>query len=475
MFAFALFDHIEKTLLLVVDRFGIKPLYYSIEGQNVFFSSDINAIWKMRSKNDLNIEYFNRNIYLDHFIGFTQETPFKGIDLLSPGSYLIFKDDNVEIKKYYDISNISFGHTLENEENLASLFETSVKNHLISDVAIGCNLSGGFDSSLIAVFASKYNAAIKFLSVNPNVSIEDKHSDLFYSKFLYDFVSSETSSYHNVSFEESWSLSSIDRFVTSLGTPIYDDRVVVWNALYSYAKKSGVKVVLNGQGADELWYGYYPKIWRWFSNLFHEQLDIESVSNYINKQLKSSAIGQSLNCSKKLQTKYNEELYHRIKCSTNELNDHKQLTCFMINSVLPSLLKFEDSISMLNSVEVRVPFLDHKLVEYALSMPSQTHLQCTFQGKDYLKKVFRNHLPIEIIERTKKPLPKGDLNNDTINNLFLTNINELKNSDLIGKLYDRSKLAALLQLRDQNGFYGRPKEAMLQILTTWRFEKLFCG
>lgn len=476
MFAFALFDHSTNQLTIARDRMGIKPLFYSIDSKNdqFFFGSSVYALKSIVKSTKINIKKLRRHQILDPFVGYTDETMFEEIMQLGSGEYMVlFENKVIDHKKYYKAGDVFCNPQIVDPEDILMTFEDAVSICLLSDAPVGCTLSGGFDSSLIAKFAVAKNDHLKFFCANPannDKSIDD--CDSYFSRLMYDSIATQNTSLNFIEKGDPWSLEIIDKIVLTLSSPIYDERVLVWHNLYKDAHNNGMTVILNGQGADELWYGYYPKIWRWFSNLYHEELTLEAVHNYIINQVDNSALR---NCIKPeiLSNIHllSNEIYLAIINSSKEENSHKRLSCFMLETVLASLLNYEDNMSMLNSIEVRVPFLDYRLVEMALCIDSGKHLQDTFKGKDFLKSVFGACLPKQIIERNKMPLPKGQSVDSYLTDIFRENLNEIKQSRLINELYLVDNFDSLLY-NENVDFYGRSKEAMLQIISTWRFEIL---
>jgi asparagine synthase (glutamine-hydrolysing) len=475
MFSIVIVDRNLEKIFVVRDRFGIKPLYYLKNEKGVFLSSTIDSLSLFLDKNDINIDYFGRRILLDPFVGFDCDTPFKQIKAILPGTFTEIGMDMVfHTKSYYSIDSIT-DKDFTNEE-IHNLFISSINEHLISDVPVSSTLSGGFDSSLISVLASRKNKNLNIFSVYIDESDNESKSDFYYAGLVYDSIKSNGAVFNKTVVSSDISLDEIDNIVHILGTPIYDQRVFVWNAIYKAVHDKSIKVLLNGQGADELWYGYYPQIslWSWFSYLYHEDLTKENVRKYFINSYRQSALYNMY--SNEVLDKFEkniDKVYDEINSLKNSSSE-KKLSVYMLHHVLPSLLAFEDSMSMKNSVEVRVPFMDHRIVEMALSIPVEKHLLKTKKGKDLLKQVFVDYLPSEVINREKSPLPKNHTSDKYITALFDSHLDEIIKSPLVNKLYNKDEILKLTQNKD-TGFYGGVGEAKLQILSTWRFEEIYYG
>ena len=472
MFALVIVDHKKQKVFIYRDRFGIKPIYILKNIGDLYFSSDIKSLIYLSGNDSINLDYFARNLLLDPFVGYDESTAFENIFSLLPGSYLeIDIDGIVHQHQYYRISDVLINNEVINQSAVRKLFMNSVSEHLLSDVPVGCALSGGFDSSLISVIARQESESCKlFFTIDLGKEHNIFKDDPFHGKLVYNTFDKDKTEFIPVQLNIPWSLETIDLLIQTLGSPLYDNRTLVWYNFYNEVKKH-CTVLLNGQGADELWYGYYPKIWNWFSNLFHEDFNSHSIRQYFTNRKNNSAVFGLL--SSYVYSRFDyfvQDVIEKILSSTKESNNHKKITLFMVKTVLASLLNFEDATSMLSSVEVRVPFLDHRFVEMALSLDSEAHLGSTKKGKDFLKKAFNNYLPSEVIEREKSPLPKPlDVG---IVALYDKHFDEISSSSLVRELYEWKQLNNFTKNKTQ-GFYGTPSEAMVQIISTWRFGEFY--
>ena len=475
MFAIVIVDHRLNQIYLARDRFGIKPLYFTSHASGVSFASDIRSIHALIDKREVNMSFFERRILLDPFVGHNNDAPFTNIRSLEPGTYVCITNDLRLIEtRYYDLSMVATEYVTPPNEAIRELFTHSVIEHLVSDVPVGAALSGGFDSSLISVIASRALKQIKMFSIRIGETNNESLEDLYYGDVVFDSINHPQKQRILTSVEKPVDLELIDELVGALGAPLYDQRAFVWDSLYQGVKQENIKVLLNGQGADELWYGYYPKlaIWNWFSVLYHEELSVQTVENYVRSANRQSALYGKLAIPDEQITKYSIDIFNSIVRQTDEQDNKKMLTLFMVNTVLRALLNFEDVFSMRHSVEVRVPFLDHRFVELALKIPEKEHLAPTYRGKDLLKRVFDGHIPRPVIERTKSPLPKARGDNQEIKRLFLSYLPQIKAAPLVKELYKLSELDNLAT-QAESEFYGGSGEAMLQILSTWRFAEVF--
>ena len=473
MFAICLVDFSVKKIYLMRDRIGIKPLYLFTSEETICFASNVTAIVSLINlKPNYNMRYFYRNMILDPFVGFGNLTPFKDIVSLEPATiYLVdLNDFSIETLQYYSIP-------VNNEEvisiqMLQEYFQNSIDLQLKADVPIGCALSGGIDSSLISVFCKKKLEKLKMFTLVSKQAYSDSvfSDDEYYSKMMVKHLNIEEKDWIPIPIKSHWTIQEIDQIVNCLGSPIYDERALVWDNLYKQVKEHGITVFINGQGADEIWYGYYPKIWNWFSLLYHCPLNARTIESYFISMRSQSALKDIIQIPIELEKEMILEVTGRI-LSQEGVDDQQKLSLFMMKTVLPGLLFFEDALSMKNAVEVRVPFIDHRMINLSFSTSGKNHIARSSLGKGYLREAFKNQLPNEILTRQKAPLPKPE-NDKSLQNIFEENLSEIQNDKLVQTLYNTVNFPNLLH-QTANGFYGGVNEALLQIISTWRFSKIY--
>ncbi len=434
MFAFAIWDRKNKTLFIARDRLGVKPLYYVHDEQgNLFFGSEIKTLLEASAvKPELNY-----NALPDQFANHgtsKDETLFVGVKRLLPGHILTWKDGKVEIKQFWEVSYEPKheGTDAEFIEEWRDLFKHSVKLRLMADVPLGMFLSGGIDSSAIAAMMSTMvDEPIKTFSVG----FAEREANEF------EFARIVAKAYHTDHYEITI---TPEQFFEALPKLIWhEDEPIGFDSsipLYFISKlaEEHVKVVLTGEGSDEIMAGYgrYAKALQQLS--IGEKYESFTPS-FIRSAIKTgaTAVGGKLTRTfltresdienlfldnfsifgKRLQTKlFTDETKARI----GELNPYfyqnewlKQTDAAEIldkllyvdsKTYLHELLMKQDQMSMAASIESRVPFLDHKLVELTAKMPTKMKL-CGNTTKFLLKEAMKGILPDEILYRPKMGFP----------------------------------------------------------------------
>lgn len=441
MFSFCLYDINRQRVIIARDRIGIKPLYYSILNEKVYFASEIKSI--------LTCSDFPRivdEIGLSHYLSFNYVpqpfTLFKHIKKVKPGFMLIIKNNIVEEKMYWDVPLKSNYNLTENQisKKINKKIQQSVKLRLRSDVPLGAFLSGGLDSSIIV---SKTTKLIK----NPlnTFSIgfkEEKFSELPYSNKVAKLFKTD----HTTKIVEPDLISQLNKSIWHNDNPHGDVSFMPTNTVSELASKK-VTVVLTGDGGDELFAGYekYVKYENFSCDEKSYRKYFEDVSVF-NLEMKNKLLNNDF--SKKI----NDEVDSFYIANEYFKKYNKQNKDF-INSILYSEIKLllegnnlvkPDRMGMAESIEARVPFLDHNFVEFAASIPSEYKLK-NKTTKYILKKAMENYLPWDIIYRDKQMFTvpigewfKKDLK-DLVYNVLLDSRTEKRgyfNSNYIKQLID---------------------------------------
>lgn len=435
IFAFAIWDEKNDLLFCSRDRIGVKPFYYQYENNVFQFCSEIKGLLKSglyspTINNQALDNYFNYQFYIGN------ETLFDNIFQLEPGYNLIIKDGEMKKQCYWSIDNFEEDDTLKEEnviEVLQELINDAVRLNLRSDVPIGAYLSGGFDSSSIALLSKKLepNREIElFTGAFVGVEYDESH----YAKL----VASHTNYNHHIAyFNANDFANNIRKIIWHMDQPEAGIGVFPQYMISKLAHQR-VKVVLGGQGGDEIFAGYT----RYFMMMLAENLDKNNKDNFItqslqNKQLEGyqdyfhSFVEKSANGN----LKYPDNYFYLIQRSTKLFNSNidraqekfknlfhkpnlsplKQILIFDIKTHLQGLLHVEDRVSMANALESREPFLDHRLIELMLRIPSKLLYQSG--PKSLLKKAMKSVMLPEIMNRNDKmgfPVPfnqwiNGDL------------------------------------------------------------------
>ncbi|MGO8988913.1 MAG: asparagine synthase (glutamine-hydrolyzing) [bacterium] len=392
MWAFALWDMDRKRLFCARDRFGIKPFYYWFNGMKFILASEIKAILQdpfvpRAANNDRVYDYLCYG-YLDH----TEDTFFQGIYQLRGGHYLTLEllganDFQLDIRPYWDLIPKECELKDDFKERFYELLEDSVRLHMRSDVPVGTCLSGGIDSSSIVSLAKN------FLGSNLHKTFSSCFDDKEYDEreYINKVVELTDSEPHYVFPKPDLLFREIEDLIWHQDEPFGSTSIYAqWN-VFKLAKSNQVKVILDGQGADELLAGYHPyfgfylselaKTFR-FQKFIEEYKKVRSLHHYSHSWI----IGHLMLCLSPLpwsRVIRNQVLLYKNKwlnaCdySTREIEFQQKYKNILFDRLyqslmyltLPGLLHYEDRNSMAHSIEARVPFLDYRLVEFVFSLP----------------------------------------------------------------------------------------------------------
>ena len=423
MFGFAIWNTKEKSLFLARDFFGIKPLHYSMQDGRFLYGSEIKSLLAFpgfRKK-------FNARA-LDRYISFEYmpppETFFEDVFLLPPAHYLVLKDGKIEITRYWEPKFRPEEGMTEEEavQAIADVFEDSVAAHKISDVEVGCFLSSGVDSS----YVSTYFAGQKTFTVGFDYG--ERYNEIDFAKDLSEKIGLEHH-YKVISPEEYWG--NIRKVQYHMDQPVADASCI---ALYFVSKIASeyVKVVLSGEGADELFGGY---------NIYHEPDDLAGYQKLplflrraaaaVAKALPFSFRGKSFlirgaqtieenfigNCSMFTMEEKRRLLKPGLPCTRPQevtkpvydraqgLDDVTKMQLLDINVWLAGdILLKADRMSMANSLELRVPFLDKEVFAVASRIPRRLRVNRE-NTKVAMRKAALRRLPPATAQKKKLGFP----------------------------------------------------------------------
>lgn len=437
MFAFALWDNEKKEFLIARDRYGIKPLYYSIQRNTFSFASEQKSILKLNN--------FNRKIEHQAFVEyltfqniFSNITFFKDIYLLQPGYFGVFSEKNKSLNlfKYWDYLFKSENKINQNEyeDQLNFYFKQAVERQLVSDVEIGSYLSGGIDSGSITSIASKIYPNLKTFTCGFDLTsvsnLELGFDERKKAKQISTFLNTE----HN---EMILSYGDMEKCLKRLAYHIEEPRVGQSYPNYYIAQLASkfVKVILSGTGGDELFAGY-P--WRYYksSNTQDFETFIDSYYLYWQRLIDNKDIKQLLNPIKsEVKDVWTRDIFRNVflqhEITLDSPTDYiNHSLYFEAKTFLHGLLVVEDKISMSFGLENRVPFLDNDLVDFAMSCPlslklnnlenefrinenfvgnkSKKYFEKTNDGKQILRKALSQYLPELITNAEKKGFSSPD-------------------------------------------------------------------
>lgn len=454
MFAFCIYDTNKKEIFCARDRFGIKPFYYYLDNDSFVFASEIKAITALGFTRK-NISFTALDAYLTYGYTVGADTVFQKIKKLRQGCYLrlpINKFGSIEIKKYWNIKfEPDYSHSEKYWcERLQTSFKESVKAHLISDVPLGAFLSGGVDSgSIVALMSTLSDKQIKTFSIGFE---EKEYNELEGAKLVADRFNTE----HHELILEKQSVDLLSNIVNAFDEPFADSSAIPTYLVSQFASNY-VKVALSGDGGDELFAGYahYPKLLKMgkYSGVTAFPRKLVSASKrflkhkqYTNKNLYYLSNGfQYMNALIGVFTLpdrmklYHEDYLEQVLSNNAENYKYNQmrhsdqpdhLSTIQENDIenylVDDILTKTDISSMQNSIELRVPFLDHVFAEDTFKIPGGLKLK-NGQAKYIFKKAFQGILPDSILQSPKKgftmPLKKwfkGDLFEFTNDNLTAT-------------------------------------------------------
>ena len=473
MFAIALLDN--DTLYLFRDRLGKKPLFY-LHNSSFVFASEIKALTPFLAKKELDDDA------LLSYLSFLAPTPpytfYKGIKKLAAGEYLKLKNNQVEIKRYYDI------HTPPNiitnaDEAISKLEETlkeSISLRLSSDVPMASLLSGGIDSATINYYAKEFGKPLQTYTLGyKEFSKYDERDNARESAKLIGLNNKE------IEIDEHQFINAMDSVLDSLDEPLNDPASIPLYLLFGEIKKDGYKVVLSGEGSDELFLGYreyfeYLDIqktqelahkswlknyfranysqnreWEWYKRIFDDTLLFRTSGEKFTDLQKNFLLKRNVKDNQSL--KYLQPYRDRFDASehTDESSwySYIDLNLFQAEHFLTKL----DRVSMAHSIESRTPFLDHKLVNTLFSLSPKLKYEDGVT-KSLLKKIMQPHLDESILKRKKKGF----------------------SNPYMEYLVNSGKLELIHEVNEQTGFFKRDKlDEYVQGASTGKFKQHVWG
>jgi asparagine synthase (glutamine-hydrolysing) len=436
MFAFALWDRKQKALLLARDRIGKKPLHYCIIGNSLIFASEIKALLQHPAvSRDLNLRALSK--YLSYEYVPAPDTIFRSINKLEPGHYLIHRDYHSRIACYWDVPLQNHQPTGRSEhdcvEELRAILNLSVRRRLVADVPVGLFVSGGLDSGIVAAFAAKAKSELDCFSIGFD---EPSFDESVYAKTI---AASLGIRHHLKIFTGRDMLQLLEQLPRLLDEPLADPSIFPLYLLSQFAARD-LKVVLSGDGGDELFAGYQTfqadKLMRYYGALpwfvrnsirrvsqhlpvshaylsldykIKQFLKAEGVPPEIRFFLWRGAFSPADQCAllapdiRAELGDYDsyEDIARYIDESELENGVERLLYLCMKLYLQDSNLVTVDRASMANGLEVRCPLLDQDLVEFVSRLPARYKLK-GFRAKYLLRKAAEGLLPETIIHREKK-------------------------------------------------------------------------
>lgn len=436
MFAFAFFDQKRERLFLARDRLGIKPLYYAQTPHGLVFASEIKSILAFREGLDLTLDIQALDAFLTHEYIFSPMTLLKGIRKLPPGNTMVYEKGEVCIAPYWEVPFELREDLTETAlaEELRDILRESVDLRMISDVPLGVFLSGGVDSSSVVAMMSN-------LSERPVKSFSIRFEDRTYDEGRYvEMVHRRYRTEHTEFVIQPDVLDLLPKLIQHMDDPIGDFSIFP-TYLVSKMARDYVKVILSGDGGDELFGGYETyvadrlaamlkvmpeKMRQATCHFLAEALPVtekkKGVANYLARFFEGAAYPGDLRHvrwmsfwnDQQKRALYQGDMATALSkethaCIMRVMDSYKgsdalnrllytDVRSYLTDNILPKV----DRMSMATSLEVRVPILDHKMVEFAFSLPGRFKIRGVRETKYIFKKSMEPYLPREILKRPKQ-------------------------------------------------------------------------
>lgn len=439
MFSFAWYSKKENQLFLVRDRVGIKPLYYGIDKETIWFASELKAILSryQPEPNPIKVLYSSMGVLEKS----RKETAWNSIFHVEPGHYIKIDQTGLQSIQYYSIAN----SINENEyrrldslkesqilEEFEYLFDSAVKKMLMSDSPMGAYVSGGIDSSLIAMYASKHIDDISLFTAN----VVGKHSELESAKLLSQTINK---SLYQYDYEKEYAVRDWAKVTWHYESPIVvHANAIPFSNVSQLAHQHGVKAVLTGEGADELFLGYPTLLTRKYDSIVkgpYRMLDffygkIPKLKSYV----KNNGGSQDL---KYLFGLFSQNFTRQIKRDNiiksydflpEKKRNEQYLSAQMMQEGIVSLLHRNDRMGMIYSVESRFPFLDEKIIDFSMNLPTRFKIGKTNKFYNYkhpfhidkliVRKLAEKKLPKELVYKKKSGFQTHGLRSTHVDKKF---------------------------------------------------------
>jgi asparagine synthase (glutamine-hydrolysing) len=441
MFSFVLWDETRGALVCARDRFGIKPLYYAVVGGILYLASEIKALLPFLPSIETDLDGFKD--YLAFQFCLAGKTLFKHVRELLPGQMMVVRNGTITVRNYWEVYYVpDFDHTDRYfEDRVRSLVTESVTLHLRSDVPVGSYVSGGLDSSIIASLAAEQHPS-GFAGFTGRFGSGTTYDE---SRYARDVAARRGFPLHELDITAQDFVDHIARVIYHLDFPVAGPGSFPQYMVSGLARQHR-KVLLGGQGGDEIFGGYVRYLMAYFEQCIRGAIDgtmqsgnfivtyesiipnLRALREYkpLLKEFWRDGLFEDLdrryfrliNRSGVLQDEVNwsllgsyspfetfSEIFHRSNVAKESYFD--SMTHFDFKTLLPALLQVEDRVSMAHGLESRVPLLDHPLVELAATMPSSVKFK-NGTMKHVLKQALGDVLPPSVLGRTDKmgfPVP----------------------------------------------------------------------
>lgn len=393
MFALAIWDLQEKILFCARDRFGVKPFYYHLNQDTFYFASEIKALHAAGIKKEIDDQvwstYLSDGLY-DH----SENTFWKNIKSLPAGSYLLLKRGNVTISRWYELyKHVEAGWDERGEEEMIeeylSLLKDSIRLRFRSDVPVGINLSGGLDSSILLGLVDKFKGPDNDLLAFTFATGDQRYDELPWVQSMINKTRHPLETCYLTAREIPQLAQEI---AVAQDEPFGGVPTLAYSKIFKKARAAGVIVLLDGQGFDEQWAGY---------DYYRNYLGSATSSEELKGPVQAST--KSVNSKDFLTTEFRSlsEKPDPVNYFSDPLRNVLHRDAFVTK--IPRALRFNDRISMKYSTELREPFLDHRLFEFAFRVPNELKIRDGVH-KYLLRKLADRVVPSTVSQAPKRPV-----------------------------------------------------------------------
>lgn len=495
MFGFILYDFKKNEVWFARDRLGIKPLYYTKFKDSFIFSSEMKPLLSFQNKFSINDKSLC-NFFFKGSMDFGKENFFKDIYTVEGGTFGKIQNKQIKIKNYWNIEQAIIDkkyskNFIDRKKELKILLDDSIKKHLISDRKIGLFLSGGTDSNAILNLMFKKNSNLSIPTYTYGFNEKKEYSEIERVEYLLN----SKSTVNNISLISPLEIiNNFDSVTKILEGPLTSIRIFAMKKLYKLASEQNCKVIIEGDGGDEIFAGYdynlYPYLYdrykkettiikniksflkisgkqeRQLTNLLKTKLNqFSSTSDgtpFVNYKFFNEAyIKENIN-EKFFFQKKNDRINYLQNSQINDLNYIK----------LPRTLRFKDRLSMSEGVESRLPFLDHRIVEYGIGLGNSDKFY-KLKSRHIFKNIFKkNQNTYKNFEFSKRSVadPQKLWLKTSLKEFFLDNISSIKFRNLG---YFNTKNI----IKNYNLYCGDKNYpstfAFMQLLSFFRFHEIF--
>lgn len=429
-FAIGIYDKQKTKTYIIRDRLGVKQIVYKVDNNTVYFASEVKALYNFGIVNAPNMNKIFNDLYM-WFWDDKRETYFKDIYHVNPGTYIEIDKSGIKEQIYWDLkkSYDKKHNTKEIQERLVH----STLTRLQGSAKYATLLSGGLDSSLLTSIIAKHTPAKIFAMT---IQYDDSENNIDF-----DYAKTVVEKYPNISHNKIL-VSRNDISVSLLKKLTYHMEEVIWDKVYfsmyrnyKFAAENGFRIVINGQGSDEVWLGYY------YDFPFYSMKSISPeylAEHFTTKYLKDLSMYNIAYANRDYLLDNAERCLNNFYNSFNKQDHLNSMAYWATKTYLQSNLMQEDRMSMASSVECRVPFTDHKFVEMAFALSGQEKIVGMVE-KSPVKDIAVGYVPDGVIKRQKQAFVNPSDNYDALAIQYLqNNIDEISSSEYMNRLFEKA-------------------------------------